>query len=679
MFYFGLITLSLAFLAALAAIITTLVHLAHHEHELSPLAETLAKVSFAAHTLSVLSLVMLQLLEDYSIAYVDEVISTSMPAILKMTALWGGQAGSLFFWSWVINLVIFIALVNRHHLLDGWGFLTAGVTLTFFSGLCLLIENPFSRVWLLGSDRLIASPFSPMPGATLYTGLTGSGLNPLLRHAGMVIHPPILYLGMALFLIPFSVGLSQLFRGEFEEGLFEQTRTWLLSAWVLLTAGIVIGSWWSYDVLGWGGYWAWDPVETASFLPWLSGTALFHSLILQRDRKIFRRFNLMLVLLTFLLVIFSVFTTRSGVISSVHAFGESSISTPLLAFTVVLSGVSLVLLILRWKKLASGWELDSFFNREALILYADILLLAILLVCLYGLLFPLISNAITGGSLTLGKAFFNRTTAPLFIALVVLMGICPLVGWTAASLKKLGRRMIFPLGVALVALILCYLSGITRFSSLLGIFIAALGLATNLALTYRDAHAVGLGKFFKLAWKQRARYGAYLVHTGILLIALGITGMETMTARIEGTMLPGERMPLRNFEFEFVGISASYENPEYLSVIVDGILYRDGVKVAQLHPGQHIYMEREQSMTIPAAYSTLRGDLYSLLIGYDVSVPYATIQLSDNPLVNFLWIGGGALVLGGILATSFQTPHLRDDEEAPDAAGQPDEKGSGLA
>lgn len=664
MFTFGLIAFSLAFALSLAGLVLALIALVRHT-PLGPQALRLSQASFGLHTLAVLALLILQATEDFSIAYVNSVINPAMPSLLRMTALWGGQAGSLFFWSWVLNLCFFLLVSTRRQLVDAWTYLMLAINVLFFAGISLFIENPFARVWQLADGSLAEGLFAPQAGAFVYHGLTGVGLNPLLRHPGMVIHPPILYLGFGLFLVPFAVAAGQLLRGDPARDLLEQTRGWLIASWVLLTAGIVLGSWWSYDVLGWGGYWAWDPVETASLLPWLSSTALLHSLLAQRQRGIFHRLNVLLTLLSYVLVVFSIFVTRAGVLSSVHAFGESSISRPLMIFTILTAVFALGLFIWRWKKLNSNWQLTQFFTREALLLYTDLLLMAILLVCLWGLVYPLTSGLFSGQQITLGRGYFDRSTLPLFILLVVLMGICPLIGWSAASLKKLGRSFWPPLLVALAGTAACWLAGIRAWTALGILFVVFLGLAVQLALTIRDASSVGLKRFPGLWWKQRSRYGAYLVHAGVLLIALGIMGVEVLGSGIEGTLIPGDRMPLGRYEVEFNGITSDFDNPEYLNVSIQTTLYQDGQVLDELTPGQHIYMDRQQSITIPQAHSSLRGDVYVLVMDYNLDMPYATLRLIDNPLVNWMWIGGLVMVLGGALAGSVTPAALRRDEELP--------------
>lgn len=650
MFYLGLISFAGSMLAMLSALILTISQLFKRQTVLTKSIITLASISFYLHTLSLLSLMAMQVLQDYSNAYVVSVINSVMPTILKMTAVWGGQAGSLFFWGWMLNLVLFISLHVRRQIQDGWSFLFTAVNLLFFGALSLLAENPFSRVWALESGEILDGVFSPIAGATVYGGISGFGLNPLLRHWGMVIHPPILYLGFALFLVPFAVAASYLIRGESGEGLLGETRLWLLSAWVLLTAGIVLGSWWSYDVLGWGGYWAWDPVETASLIPWFTSTGLLHSLLLQKQRKIFKRFNFVLILLTYVLIIFSILITRAGLLNSVHAFGESNISLPLTLLTLTLFVVSVALLVWRWKHLESGWELTSLVTRDAAFLYTNVILIALTIVCFYGLAYPLVSGIFTGTQIGLDRTFFDQAAVPLFILLAALMAVCPLSAWTVNSVRQLGRSAVIPLIGSVLLTAVSFFLLTKSWIGLLVLFVVIFGLLLMLALTLRDCKSPKAAA--KRWWGQRARHGAWFVHAGVLLIALGIVGMEGLAGSIQGTMIPGDKMPLRSYEVEFVALTTEYENPEYMTIEAELVLWKDGKAVAQLFPGQHLYETRGQYVSIPDKQSTLRGDFYTLLLDYSSMMGYVTIQASDNPLVNYMWIGALLMVLGAILAAS---------------------------
>lgn len=661
MFYLGLFSFVLAMAALVAAMVLAIVLLVKRQASLNKQIVALASLSFALHTLSLLSLMAMQVLQDYSNAYVVGVINSVMPTILKMTAVWGGQAGSLFFWSWTLNLVLFISLHLRSQIQDNWSFLFTSLSLLFFGALSLFAENPFSRVWLTESGDILEGVFSPAAGATVYGGLSGFGLNPLLRHWGMVIHPPILYLGFALFLVPFSVAVSHLIRGESGEGLLGETRLWLLSAWILLTTGIVLGSWWSYDVLGWGGYWAWDPVETASLLPWLTSTGLLHSLLLQKQRGIFKRFNFLLILLTYILVIFSILITRAGLLNSVHAFGESKISLPLTLLTVSLFALSVGLLIWRWRSLHTGWELTSLFTRDATYLYTNVLLLSLTIVCFYGLAYPLITGVLTGTQIGLDRTFFDQAATPLFILLAFLMAVCPLSGWSVNSIKQLGKQSIIPLVLSIILTVVYYFFLTKSALALLVLFVVTAGLLLMLALTLRDwvrGHVSPKGW-----WASRARNGAWFVHAGVLLIALGIVGMEGLEASIQGTMIPGDKMPLRSYEVEFVKLTTEYENPEYQTIQAELVLWKDGKVVDRLYPGQHLYEDRGQYVSIPDKQSTLRGDFYTLLLDYSGMMGYVTIQASDNPLVNFMWLGALLMVLGAALAATMPWKALQFPEE----------------
>jgi len=656
MFFIGLGGFVLAAVLMLVCLVLTAWQLSRKQHEISNIVRFLTNLGLGLHTLSVLALLFMQVSQDYSNAYVVGVINPALPTYLKLTALWGGQAGSLFFWSWIINLCLVIALNRRHILRDNWGYLFALVNLLFFSGISMFLENPFSRVWQLGDGSLTDSLFVPAAGAKVYSGLIGRGLNPLLRHWGMIIHPPLLYIGFGAFLLPFAETLSHLVvKGE-GDNLIAALRPWLLVAWIFLTAGITLGSWWSYDVLGWGGYWAWDPVETSSLIPWLVSTGLLHSMFLQQKKDIFKRINVILILSSYLLIIFSILMTRAGLISSVHAFGESSISIPLTVFLVVFLALSVALVAWRWKKMDSGWEFQSWFSRDSLFLYTLVLLVAIALVCLWGLLYPLATGAFTGVEITLDRGFYDRAVTPLLVLLALLMAVCPLVGWSVASLKKLGKRALTPFVAAILAAVAAYLWLSKSWVAVLSIFVVALGLAVLIATTIRDLRKAE--KPLSTFWKMRSRYGAFLVHTGILMIMLGIVGVEGLSQSIQGTLVPGDKMPLGEFGVEFLELTENYDSPEYLSVRAQIDLWRGDELVGHLTPGQDVYESRNQYVSIPGKRSTLAGDFYTIMLDYDEMMGYVSIQATINPLVNYMWIGSLFLCLGA--AFSLSSPIVRE-------------------
>jgi len=390
---------------------------------------------------------------------------------------------------------------------------------------------------------------------------------------------------------------------------------------------------------------------------------LLHSLLLQKQRKIFKRFNFVLILLTYILVIFSILITRAGLLNSVHAFGESKISLPLTLLTLTLFVVSVALLAWRWRLLHSGWELTSLVTRDAAFLYTNVILISLTIVCFYGLAYPLITGAITGTQIGLDRTFFDKAATPLFILLAILMAICPISAWTVNAVRQLGKTARTPLILSILITAACYFFLTKSWLALLVLFIVSFGLLLMLALTLRECKSPR--EAAKRWWGQRARHGAWFVHAGVLLIALGIVGMEGLEASIQGTMIPGDKMPLRSYEVEFVQLTTEYENPEYLTIEAELVLWKDGKVVDKLFPGQHLYEDRGQYVSIPGKQSTLRGDFYTLLLDYNSMMGYVTIQASDNPLVNFMWIGALLMVLGAILAASvpWKSLQLSDDDQ----------------
>ena len=310
----------------------------------------------------------------------------------------------------------------------------------FFVGLALFVENPFERFWQFGGQQ-IASMFAPSAGATIVMPPNGRGLNPLLRHPGMIIHPPMLYLGFVSFVIPFAFAVAALITGRSDDRWIRLTRRWTLIAWLFLSLGLVLGMRWAYDVLGWGGYWGWDPVEIAALMPWLSGTAFLHSVMIQEKRGLFKRWNMILIILTYCLVIFGTFLTRSGVLSSVHAFAQSSIGPLFFGFIGLTFVVSLALLLHRWPSLKSEGSMTSVLSREAFFLINNLLFIGILIVCFWGAVYPLISELFTGQKVTVGPSFYQPATGPMWGGLLLLMGIAPLSAWGHSTVQTLGRAL----------------------------------------------------------------------------------------------------------------------------------------------------------------------------------------------------------------------------------------------
>jgi cytochrome c-type biogenesis protein CcmF len=409
-------------------------------------------LTFPLLTISALSMILLLVNNNYHVQYVYNTTSNSMPLYLKVTALWGGQAGSLLFWSWL--LAAFASAVtlrkwSRDSEFLPWVIVVTLVTLAFFLILVLFVENPFTRFWQTPAGRQTVALFQPA-GSIALMPVDGRGLNPLLRHFGMIIHPPLLYLGFVSFVIPFAFAIAALITGRSDDRWIRVTRRWTLVAWLFLSLGLVLGSRWAYDVLGWGGYWGWDPVEIAALMPWLTGTPFLHSVMIQEKRGLFKRWNMILIILTYSLVIVGTFLTRSGVLSSVHAFAQSEIGPFFFGFIALTLIVSLALLLYRWNDLRSEGHMHSLLSREALFLVNNLLFMGILAVCFWGVFYPIISELINNEKMTVAAEFYERATGPLFAGLLLLMGIAPLSAWGHSTFKTIGRAAWKPLVVSLL-------------------------------------------------------------------------------------------------------------------------------------------------------------------------------------------------------------------------------------
>ena len=372
------------------------------------------QLTFPLISLSTLGLIFLLATGHYELEYVYSVTNHEMPLYLKITALWGGQAGSLLFWAWLMSAfatAVSLRKWDRDREFLPWIVAVTALTLAFFLSLIIFFENPFIRLWQTFNGEVAARMFVPA-GASLFSPLNGRGLNELLRHPGMVFHPPMLYLGFVAFVIPYAFAIAALVTGRSDDRWTRLTRRWTLVAWLFLSIGLVLGMRWAYDVLGWGGYWGWDPVEIAALMPWLAGTPFLHSVMIQEKRGMFKQWNMLLIILTYSLVIFGTFLTRSGVLSSVHAFAQSAIGPMFFIFIGITFIISISLLIYRWNDLRAEVEMKSLLSREALFLLNNLLFLGILVVCFWGVIFPLISEIVTGQKITVGPPFYLEPPAP---------------------------------------------------------------------------------------------------------------------------------------------------------------------------------------------------------------------------------------------------------------------------
>lgn len=611
-------------------------------------------------TISAASLIFLLVNGNYEVEYVASVTSNSMPTYLKVTALWGGQAGSLLFWTWLMSSFAFAATLRkweRDREFLPWVIVVTLVTMIFFLSLVLFIENPFARIWEVPGGVLLKTMFPPA-GATLYFQQDGQGLNPLLRHPGMVIHPPMLYLGFVSFIMPYAFAIAALVTGRTDDRWIRLTRRWSLVAWLFLSLGLILGGRWAYDVLGWGGYWGWDPVEIAAFMPWLTGTALLHSVMIQEKQGMLKHWNMVLVILTYDLVIFGTFLTRSGVLSSVHAFAQSAIGPLFFAFIGLTFIVSLSLLLHRWNELKSEAQMTSLLSREALFLLNNLLFIGILVVCFWGVIFPLLSELATGQKVTVGPPFYERATAPLFAGLLLLMGIAPLSAWHHSTARTLGKAIWKPFAASLAVVAAILVAGVRHPAALLGFwlvaFVAAVTLnefwRASLARHRKSGEPLPLA-LWRLFGRNRRRYGGYVIHLGVVLMAIGIIGIEVFQTETQGTLAQGEQMTLGRYtiRYDSLAVFDTADGRNVARAVVS--VFKDGRFLGELHPRRDYFYESQQPMTIPGVRSTWEDDFYVLLVDWQpVSTSGATFKVYHNPLVNWLWLGGLVFILGTLVA-----------------------------
>lgn len=618
-------------------------------------------LTFPLITISALSLVYLLVTNQFQVEYVASVTSRSMPNYLRVTALWGGQEGSLVFWSWLLaGFASAVMLRNwkRDREFLPWVVVVCLITLGFFLLLIIFYENPFLRLWLLPNGQVISSLLQPA-GTELFFPQDGRGLNPLLRHPGMIIHPPLLYLGFVSFVIPFAFAIAALITGRTDDRWIRVTRRWMLWAWLFLAAGLVLGARWAYDVLGWGGYWGWDPVEIAAFMPWLTATPFLHSVMIQEKRGMFKHWNMLLIILTYDLVIFGTFLTRSGVLSSVHAFAQSAIGPLFFVFIAITFIVSIGLLSYRWKDLKSETQLHSLLSRESFFLVNNLLFIGIFVINFWGVIFPLLSEALTGQKVTVGPVFYEKATGPLWLGLLFLMGIAPLSAWRASTAKTLGRAVWKPFLVSLLVPIVIRYSGISNPVALLAFWLCAFVVAVTLYEFWRGASArrrrsgasflIEIGRLIR---RDRRRYGGYIIHLGVILMAVGVIGIEMFQSETQGTIPVGGELTLAGYSIVFDKLD-EFNTADGRNVArAEVSIYKDGQFLQTLAPRRDYFYESSQPMTIPGVRSTMEDDLYILLVGWEpISAQSATFKIYHNPLVNWLWFGSLVLILGTFVAS----------------------------
>jgi cytochrome c-type biogenesis protein CcmF len=579
---------------------------------------------------------------DFTIKYVAENVARATPGLYTFTALWGALQGSILLWGLVLSVYLTITTWHfRDRATDplvAWATLTGLVVALFFFGLMMFAANPFELI----------------KGAT---PANGAGPNPLLQnHPLMAFHPPMLYAGYVGFTIPFCFAVAALITGRFGEGWLADVRRTTLIAWGFLTVGIVLGAWWSYEVLGWGGYWAWDPVENASLLPWLTGTAFIHSVIVQERRGMLRVWNLSLVIATFCLTILGTFLTRSGVIDSVHSFTRSAIGPALLGFLGFVVVTGLVLIAWRGDKLRTPGRIDSPVSRESAFLVNNVLFTGFALVVLTGTVFPLLVEALQDRELTVGEPYFDRMTVPIGIALLFLMAVAPALPWRAASGELLRRRLLVPAWAGVATMVIALALGAHGIANVLTFGLAAFAL-TGIARQMwagvrarRQAHAenavVALGRTVR---GNPRLYGGLVVHVGVVLIATAIAVSSGYLTRREVELGRGQSATVRDYTVTYV--DRSIDNSAQKTTVEARVrVQRNGRDLGTYAPAISTFPNANGGIGTPSVRTGFREDLYLTLVSSPTTADRITLGVAINPMVLWLWIGGGVMACGTALA-----------------------------
>ncbi len=585
------------------------------------------------------ALVLLFGSNNFQVEYVASYSDRALPIFYRLTAFWAGQKGSLLFWALVLSLITSAVVHNTRDDMDRratpYIYLVLAGIQSFFLFLLVTVTNPFELL-----------PYIPKDG---------QGLNPMLQNPGMIFHPPTLFLGYVGFSVPFAYAIAALVAGELDESWLRKTRTWNVLSWVFLSIGIILGGQWAYVELGWGGYWAWDPVENASFIPWLVATAFIHTSIIQERRNIMKVWNMWLILLTFVLSIFGTYLVRSGVLQSVHDFGATGLGGYFLVFMATAFFGGIYLIAESYWDLRTEHSLESYLSRESTFLFNNVILLALAFSTLLGTLFPLISEVFTGNKITVSQPFFNRVNTPLFLILILITGLCPLIGWRKASADNLKKNFMVPLAATVTGAVLLFTMGIRGLYPLaaftLSIFVMVTiarefwtGTRARSRLTGEPSYLA----FPSLLWKMRRRYGGFIAHLGVVIMVIGITGSSAYKKETQATLNTGQTLKVGAYTLRYDDLKRyKLYNRDVLTATL--AVFKGGQSLGTISPEKRFYSKADKPTTEVSLRSTLVEDLYITMpaIGEGRDI---TLKAAVNPLQVWVWIGSIVMVLGGILA-----------------------------
>ena len=643
----GDFVLIVAFVISLFVVAVSIIGIRKKRADFLHSAENGVTATFWLLNIAVFSLFYLLFKSDFHIEYVANYTNRTLPLMYKFAAFWGGQDGSLLLWSWLLTVFAYIIVIQyrkKDLIILPYVILIMMAVASFFIFLNLFLSNPFDVLARVSSDGTVKT----------YIPSDGNGLNPLLQHPIMIIHPPLTFLGYVGFTVPFAFAMSALFTRKLGDGWIKYTRRWTIFSWFFLGVGIILGAKWAYVELGWGGYWSWDPVENASLMPWLTGTAFLHSVIIQEKKGMLKTWNITLIILTFILCIFGTFITRSGIISSVHAFAESSIGWFFLGFIGIVFLFSLIIIFKRFDFLKSSRSLDSILSRESGFLFNNIVFFGASAAIFWGTMFPYFSEAFSGNKITLGPPFYNKVFFPIGIFLLLLTGIAPLLAFRKTSLKSLKKNIFLP---TLLSIILCFILALLGVKNIHALIYFTIGLFVFFVIILEFYRGIlsrikrNKENFFKalinLISYNKRRYGGYIVHLGIFMIFIGITG-SFFNIAVKKEISEGDTINIKDYQIKYETLLKNNLR-NYISESVLLEVSRGGKFLKPFTPERRLYKASNQITSEVRIYSTLKEDLYMIYAGKTFDSDKVVVQILLNPLVKWIWIGAWTLSFGALI------------------------------
>ncbi|MHA2620429.1 MAG: heme lyase CcmF/NrfE family subunit [bacterium JZ-2024 1] len=641
----GIISLVFGFLAVLYGLVLLAVAFLRSDFRFMESIRRAVVASFVLSSLSTFALALAFVQNDFQVEYVATHSNRTMPWYYQISGVWGGQEGSLLFWLFILAAYSFFVGIRQNIREDpkyyGYFYGTQLVSQAFFYSLLLFVTPPFKLIFPTPPD--------------------GAGLNPQLQSPAMLFHPPLLYLGYVGMAVPFGFAMAALLSGKMGKEWVKKARFWVMLPWTFLTIGIVLGGAWAYTELGWGGYWAWDPVENASFMPWLTSTAFLHSIMVQERRRMLRTWNFVLIFLSYWLALLGTFITRSGLISSVHSFANTGLGMPFIYFMLAAMLAAGLAIFYRYPELAKDERLESPISREGSFLLNNWILVSILAVVLYGTMYPIFSEALTGKRGDLGAPYYNTVSVPLFLMLLLVTGFGPILTWGKASLAFLKRSFSWPLLISALIGTGLYFIKLKRLTPSVGYSLSAFVILTALNEYKRgiSARKKLKGEFGWLALKNlilknRRRYGGFIVHIGIATMAIGITASSAFKISKEVNLSPGESYRFLNYELQYQGLS-EVRGPGYTEIRAL-LQAKAGRKEFMMTPARRVYDGLAENTSNELAITvTPTGDYYFVLVGWNEGGT-ASFQMFFNPLISWIWVGALLMLAGSLIALTHKAP-----------------------